>query len=169
LKRFLLIILAICLAAAVQAVPAHASGSFFTLVSTTPVTYTVGQETRRAYTATWQADSANGSVPALAIPVGGTYPIGGLYLKSVETLPGGPNGGTAPTNNYTVTITNDVGGDITGGALATNRSSTTYQLTAPTVVNMPVMVLPGGFIYINVSANLVNSATGWIRITFSSN
>jgi hypothetical protein len=101
----------------------------------------------------WTADASAGTVPATAAPCATVYQLQGDTIVQVETKPGSP----APTGNYSVTITDDRGGDVTAGALAALSASAAqmFAVTAPP--------LDGG-LTLNLSGNSVNSAKGTVTV-----
>lgn len=110
---------------------------------------------------TWTAD-ADGSFTACAA----VFPEAGYsaLLYEIVTDPGG----TAPTDNYDITLTDSLGNDVAGGALL-NRDTANTERAVPllsTGVEWPAFFT--GPLTLNISNNLVNSATGvvyvrWIR------
>jgi hypothetical protein len=158
MKRIFLILIAAILAMSVSD-PAFATGSSLALVSSVPVSYVQGGQTRRAYTAKWVGDSSTGAVPPLTISAGGSYPIGGMYLLCVETAPGS----VAPSATYTITVKDDLGNDLTGAQLTSNRSATLPQSTMPNTW-LPVM---SDLILAVTQTNA--GATGTVRLIFTSN
>jgi hypothetical protein len=80
----------------------------------------------------------------------------GMFVVAVETKPGSP----APTNNYSITITDDRGADILGGLAASAVSSTNAQLWAVSSSTTPL----NGSLTLNLTGNSVNSAQGTVQI-----
>lgn len=122
-------------------------------VTQTLMVHSTDRETLKI-TADVTADASNGSVPAtVLLRSGGTVAnTDGWAIVSVETDPGG----TAPTDNWDLTITNPQGVDLLGGACA-NRDTSNSESCTPTAL-IPI----DGNLTLNVSGNSVNSAT--IRI-----
>lgn len=105
----------------------------------------------------WTADASNGSVPSTE----SEHNIDG-YVVLVKTIPGD---GTAPTNNYSITLTDEDGLDVMGGEIGNStRSNSTPQQ------NLPRIGDPGNYTYLkrwiscrltfNLTGNSVNDATG---------
>lgn len=98
----------------------------------------------------WVGDAANGSVPALSIPLNG-------WCIKVVTNPGS----TAPIDNYDIALgdPDDSGLDALGGLLA-NRDTANSEQVYTTVSGSAVPILLAGTYSLTVSNNSVNSATG---------
>ena len=73
------------------------------------------------YTMSWVGDASTGLVPETASPV-----FNGWIFMVVT------NPGSAPTDNYDVTLTDAAGVDIMGGALA-NRDTANTEQVVPTI------------------------------------
>ena len=101
----------------------------------------------------WTADSADGSVPATASPAFNGY----VFL--ITTNPGG----TAPTDNYDITLTDSDTVDVAGGELA-NRDTTTSEQVVPKVGAVYGSRYVETGVTLNLSGNSVNSATGTVKI-----
>jgi hypothetical protein len=88
--------------------------------------------------------------------------VNGFVFK-VRTVPG--SGAYSPTNNYDITLADDSGLDIMGGALA-DRSATAVQWASPiaqdgaSLVEAPV----SGPLFINIVNNSVPAAVVGIRL-----
>ncbi|MDI6796117.1 MAG: hypothetical protein QMD09_04195 [Desulfatibacillaceae bacterium] len=88
--------------------------------------------------------------------------VNGIVLK-VRTAPGA--GAYSPTDAYDITLTDDVGLDIMGGALA-NRSATAVEWETPlasdgsSLVEAPVQ----GPLHINIASNSTPAATVTLRL-----
>lgn len=138
------------------------------MAGTIAITNTVSQDISRTkretvYTIVWTGDAANGSVPALAIPVVGR-------IEKIQTNPGG----TAPTDNYTIKLfdPNIATLDVLQAKLVANQKAAsaveTYVYASgagkPVLVGYPGATgLAGPANYsLQVSLNVVNSATATI-------
>ena len=141
--------------------PAHAASGSFTLDSPNPVTYSQGGQIRRAYTATFVASSSDNSVPPLTIPAGGNYPIGGMYLLSVETLAGT----TAPSAAWTLTVKDEMKVDL----LTSNGTSLSTSATTGVAVMPSKWVTVMSNLTAAIAGNTTASATGKVRFIFTSN
>jgi len=108
-------------------------------------------------TFTWTS-AANGSVTATAIATATMTLIKGMYLSQVVTDPGS----TAPTDNYAVTVTDANSLDLLGAAGA-NRDDTNTEVAFPTTVARPVDTT----LTLNITSNVVDSATGVTKLYFS--
>jgi len=118
----------------------------------------VNSPTRVVLTVAWTDDTAG---TTLAInPV--TYGIVGWYLYSAETNPG-----TAPTDNYDITLVDADVGDIAGGTLM-NRDTITTELVNLGVAPAGFPIIRGTFTF-TLSGNAVNNATGTCILTFIAN
>ena len=106
-----------------------------------------------AYTMSWTADAADGSVPATASPLFNGY----VFL--VTTNPGA----TAPTDNYDITLTDSDGVDIAGGELL-NRDTANSEQAVPKVGAVYGSRYVEDGVTLNLSGNSVNSATGTVKI-----
>lgn len=108
---------------------------------------------------TWTGDASNGSVPATASPG-----ING-YVFLVESTPGS----TAPTNNYTITltksVTNDLSLDIMGAAMSANQSSTVANAYVPAETSSNYYYVNGS-LTLNISGNSEASATGTVTVYY---
>jgi len=101
------------------------------------------------YTYTLTGDAADGSFPATA-----SRPIDGWIIR-VET---NPDGTTAPTALYDITLTDQDGLDVMGGVLANRSATATEHVLAPQpYVRGAVTITPTG--------NSVNDAVVVLRIT----
>ena len=123
------------------------AGSSSTLTSDEIVEVGLGSRARRIRKLTIDlvGDSANGTMPTLAIA--GT----GGYITQALTNPGS----TGPTDNYDITLVHAEGGDVLGGALA-NRDIANSE-----IVDLdPRPLMDTGVIYTLTIANTsVNDAT----------
>lgn len=100
----------------------------------------------------WVADDADGSVPALSLP------LAGFLLKAI-TNPGS----TAPTANYDIALGDpeDSALDAFAGALQ-NRHTTTTEQVYPLVTGAAIPIFLSGTYSLALTNNSVNSATGRI-------
>ena|SRR3990167_394107 len=98
----------------------------------------------------WVADSANGSVPTAQT----TDTITGFVLFG-ETNPGS----TAPTDNYDITITNEEGTDVFGGALM-DRDTANNEQAMPAIGGGYGPRFVNSKLTMTLTNNAVNSATG---------
>lgn len=148
MKRWVLAILMPILLILMLLVPAlsEAAGT----VTTTKSRLAAGMA---AYTMSWTADAADGSVPATASPVFNGY----VFL--VATNPGA----TAPTDNYDITLTDSDGVDISGGELL-NRDTISSEQAVPKVGAIYGSRYVEGGVTLNLTGNSVNSATGTVKI-----
>jgi len=89
-----------------------------------------------------------------------TYNVNGLVYM-VETDPGSP----APTDNYDLTLTNENGIDIMGGALA-NRDTSNTERAFPLVGTSDAVVPNKGKLTLGVTGNEVANATFKVRIFY---
>lgn len=97
--------------------------------------------------------------------VASTQDIDG-YIVSVITDPGTP----APTDDYDITLTNELGYDVMGGTLANRDTSTTenaiskiYTGGSDTIYGSPLNI---GTLTLNISNNSVNGAQGVVRVIY---
>ncbi len=113
-------------------------------------------------------DSSNGSFPNASVSLTGSsgeginaYDLLGWFLYQVGRTPGNP----APTNNYSVTITDARGFALDLGLLASNGSASAGQLT--TIVdssgNSPTV---RSSLTVAISGNSVNSASITVDLIF---
>lgn len=128
------------------------------MAGTTTLTSHKSFGTIRRLVVDWTADAADASVPSLAIP-----PIEGRIL-ALETNPGG----TAPTDNYDITLNDAEGGDRLCG-VGSNRDTANTELAAvvfsSTSVHPPVSI--DEVLTLAISGNAVNSATGRVVILYA--
>jgi len=143
-KLFLFVLLIICLAIANLAL---AAGTVTTTISRAT------NDTVKIVFA-WTADASDGSVPATAT----TQTIDG-YVVLVITNPGG----TAPTDNYDITLTDADSVDIMGGTLA-DRDTSNSEHAVPKIGAVYGGRWVSGTITLNITNNSVNSATGTVTI-----
>jgi len=97
----------------------------------------------------WTAKSTDGSFAQCSLG----YPVNGI-LAWVETDPGG----TAPTADYDITLTDERGLAIT----VSDRSATATEVAKPTVSGTAQMVPVWGGLKLDIANNAVHSATGKI-------
>jgi hypothetical protein len=127
----------------------HAAGS----VTTTCVQ--IGTSGVYTLTYSWTGDASTGTVPATAAPcLISNAQIQGYRVFQVETVPGS---GTAPSSNYTVTLTDANAVDYLAGQ--TNALSAT--VSAMWSVNAPPI---NGGLTLTVGSNSVASATGTVVV-----
>lgn len=120
------------------------------------------------------ADAAAGTFPSITIPLTGfspansllnAYNLTGYILYAVARTPGT----TAPTANYTTTITDYRGYNMSQALLTTNGTATGAQWTwmSPTTAPYPVFpVVRPGPITVAITANSVNSAQITLDLIF---
>jgi hypothetical protein len=108
----------------------------------------------KVITVDWVADAADGSVPALSLPLSG-------YLIKVVTNPGA----TAPTANYDIALNDpsDSALNVWSTALD-NRHTTNTEQVYPAISGAVTPILLNGTYSLAVSGNAVNSATGQIQL-----
>ena len=117
--------------------------------------------TMMKFVLTCTADTVDGSFPLTTL--GFTRALRGCRLEAMETDPGPVN----PTASYDVTVTDDDGYDLLGGAGA-NRSATNTERVLPIVASGIVgTVAVNGNTTINITGNSVNSAQTTITLFFS--
>lgn len=116
----------------------------------------IGTSGTYAVTFTWTGDASTGTVPATAAALQGV--VQGYRIISAETSPGSP----APTNNYTVTLTDFSGVDLLGGGgggqSATSGASIAASPSAPPIF---------GTFNLNVTGNSVGGAKGTVIVYLS--
>ncbi len=113
------------------------------------------------FTLTCTGDSSDGSFPATVL--GYKRAIRGARLEAMETNPGT----TAPTALYDVTLTDDGGYDLLGGAGA-NRSATVTERVIPVLgTGTYGTASVNGDTTVNITNNSVNSAGIVIDLWFS--
>jgi hypothetical protein len=76
-----------------------------------------------------------------------------------------PDGVTAPTDQYDITLTDSRGLDVMGGALA-NRSNTTTEMTYPILNSNYTSIPVKDQLTLNITNNSVNSAIVTIVIYY---
>jgi hypothetical protein len=141
--------------------PIYAAGGSHTVTSS-PSAATVGDiHYKIAITTTWVADDTSHLVPDCSL-VAATYQLNGWTLYSVETDPGSP----APSDNYTVTITDANGLDITGGIMSANRDTANTEFKNMSDSANGYYIIRGN-LTVSVSSNTTNSATGTIILVFT--
>lgn len=168
-NRILAILIALCLPS-----PAWAVGTC--VVSDVTTTQNISNRVPDAgtviVTLTCTADATAGTFPSTTIPLTGSYPSGtilnaynltGYILYEVGRKPGT----TAPTANYTTTIT-DTRGFAIDQALLGSGSATAAQLTSmsPTTAPFPVYPVVRGALTVAITGNLVNSAQITLDLIF---
>lgn len=140
-----------------MSVPAHAAGTV------TINGYWIGNDqSMYAVYITWTADVSDGSVPDTAFSAIIMRDIKSLYAGQAITDPGS----TAPTASYDITIVDEYGIDIYGGALADRSASSgerTYpKLTSSIYITNPII----GNLTFKLAGNSVHSATGTLVLIF---
>lgn len=133
MKKYLL---AVCLCL-MLAVPAYSAG-------TVSSTWTLITDGIYELAFSWTADAAAATVPATA-----SLTFNG-FIYSCDTNPGG----TAPTDDYDITLVNADGIDVMGGALLDRDATASERAYAS---NTPYVV---GGVTFTLANNLVVSATG---------
>lgn len=119
---------------------------------------------KRVVVIDWTADASDGSVPATALDSATMIFIQGYHLDAGETDPGA----TAPTDNYDITVTDEWGLDLFGGALL-NRDTSATEIKRPVVDSVPLYgsaPIPGQ-LTVTISGNSVNAATGKLILHLS--
>jgi hypothetical protein len=115
-------------------------------------------------------DASTGSYPSTSIPLTGSYPSGGLLnaynltgfvLYQVGRKPGT----TAPTANYSVTITDAQGFALDLGLLTSNGSASAAQLTAITSSTVVYPVVRSA-LTVAITGNSVASAGITLNLIF---
>ena len=104
----------------------------------------------------WVGDDADGSVPDTVFDSTDTIDILGRYCVLAVT---DPDGDTAPTDNYDITVEDEYGCDIFGGALE-NRDTANSEQAVPKVSSVYGGRLCAGTWTFKLSGNSVNSAEG---------
>jgi hypothetical protein len=102
----------------------------------------------------WTGSTVNGSFTQCDL----TYPVNGV-LYYVETDPGTP----APTDNYDITFTDDMGLLIT----VPNCDNATTEVVKPTATGTAQTVPVWGRLLLDIANNSVASAKGKIRLFWS--
>ncbi|HUV78534.1 MAG TPA: hypothetical protein VMW06_10830 [Desulfobacterales bacterium] len=106
----------------------------------------------------WTADDTDGGVPETII----NWPIAGI-LSYVTTNPGAP----APQDLYDITLKDEDGVDVMGGALD-DRKTATSEVAFPkepgATVNLNGVAV-SGILTFGLTGNNVNSAVGRVRLT----
>jgi len=110
---------------------------------------------RFRYEITWLADDATGAVDPIDIP--------GVdaFLTLVVTDPGA----TAPTTLYDITLNDEYGVDVMGGALV-DRSATATEQAMPLIAGCPVPRVVDGPLTFALTGNSINSAIGKCYVHF---
>lgn len=111
---------------------------------------------------TWIAHT-DGSVTAQTTTTEETNFIKGYYLCAAVTNPGG----TAPADNYDLTVTNADSIDLFGGALA-NRDESNSEYAVPTIATgVKGCAFVDGALTVNWSAVTTNSGNGTLKLFFA--
>lgn len=108
----------------------------------------------------WTADAADASIPDTEIEDTITAAIQGMYFEKMIT---DPDGDTAPTANYDITVDDENGIDLLAGAGA-DRSATASEDAYPA---SPISQAVTGTLTLTISNNAVNSAEGVVKLYFS--
>lgn len=137
----------------------------FALGSWSSPTYAIVQDSSnfrvgRTFTITWTGDAANGTVPNYTFTSADREFMKGYYIYAVQTNPG-----TAPTDNYDMTILNADGLDIMGTAL-NDRDKSNTELAIPKCdgTNYCYPLIDGGTLTLTVANNTDVSATCTLKI-----
>ncbi len=118
-------------------------------------------QTMMHFILTCTGSSTDGTFPATAL--GFKRQMRGARLEAMETNPGT----TSPTANWDVTLVDDAGFDLLGGAGA-NRSATATERALPVVGTGVVGTAPtNGDTTVTITGNSVNSAGIVIDLWFS--
>ena len=112
----------------------------------------------------WVADAAAATVPNTALVSAGDYSayLAGRSCGLAVTI---PDGTTAPTANYDITIEDANGIDMMGGQL-TNRSATAKEQVVPKIGDVYGARLCSGIWTFKLANNAVNSAAGTCYLYF---
>lgn len=110
---------------------------------------------------TWTASSTDGTVPSTAIPANMAKTLKGMSITLGTTNPGT----TAPTEGYSITLTDLDGIDVFGGMLALRSAATSEQVLPALTGNNGRRVVDGNLTFA-LTGNAVNSATGVLRVYF---
>lgn len=169
-NRILLILSALLL----LPLPAWAAGTCVVsdVTSTQNVTNRTPDSETVIVTLTCTADATTGSFPSTTVPLTGSYPSGtllnaynltGYILYEVGRKPGA----TAPTANYTTTIT-DARGFALDQTLLGSGSATAAQLTplSPATAPYPVYPVVRSALTVAITGNIVNSAQITLDLIF---
>lgn len=115
-------------------------------------------------TAAWTADADDASVPDTPLPVDFLESVKGWYLYEMDTKPG--EGGEAPTDEYAVTLEDEWGMDILGGA-GSGRQAAAAERAMPLwgTDPLPVPVYTSS-LTLKIAGNEVDEATGEIKFIF---
>jgi hypothetical protein len=113
----------------------------------------IGTSGSYALQVNWTGDASNGTVPATAAVLGSI--VQGYRVISVSVAPGSP----APSNNYSLTLTDFSGVDILSGSGA-GLSSTTPSSISASPSAPPIY----GTLNINITATSVVNAKGLIMV-----
>lgn len=108
----------------------------------------------KTVTFAWTADAADHTTPNYTVPAAALAFMEGYWIYWVETNPGA----TAPTDNYDITMLSSGGADMFRSKLLNRDEANTEVVKG---LNIPC---DGTALTIVVSNNLVNSATGTIKL-----
>ncbi len=91
--------------------------------------------------------------------------LAGYWLRAIDTI---PDGESAPSADYDITLEDEDGFDILSGAGA-DHSDSVQERAIPLVGTTPITVPVGGGLTLKIASNEVNGAKGAIRLYFSKN
>lgn len=168
LKRFLLILMLLC-------VPS-AWGVGTCVVSDATTSQNASSRVPDAgvviVTLTCTGDASTGAIPTTTIPITGRYPsntlnsynLFGYYLYQVGRTPGTTN----PTANYTITIKDAQGVALDQALLTANGSASAAQLTimTPATAPYPVFETVRSALTVAFTVNIVASAQITVDLIF---
>lgn len=170
-KRILLVLCALAMSTSAWAVGTCA----VTDVTSTQIAATsnrIADAQTVIVTVSCTADSATGAYPSVTIPLTGSYPnsllntynLTGYLLYQVGQTPGS----TAPTANYTTTITDTKGFALDLGLLTSNGSASGSQLTAIATAATFYPVVRSA-LTVAITGNSVHSAVITLDLIFRTN
>lgn len=171
MKRILVLLIGLCLPSAT--VWAAGTCVITNVTSTQNASNRVPDAETVIMTLTCTADAAAGTFPSTLIPLTGFSPansllnawnLTGYILYAVGRTPGA----TAPTANYTTTITDNRGYNLDNALLTTNGTATGTQWTwiSPTTAPYPVFPVVRSALTVAITANSVNSASITLDLIF---
>jgi hypothetical protein len=136
------------------------TGSAFAVAGTATCTETYQANGMVKQTMAWTANSSDGTMPVVNLNTAGCNTTYG-YIVRVVTNPGA----TAPTDNYTVAITDTDGVALLGSPMAANRDTTNSEQVYGLAVDGSTPIAAVAFtdaLSVAISGNSVNSATGTV-------